>query len=117
VGANNVTQLEEDIKVLRQLGLTALQAQVYLTLSKLGKATIKTIATTARIDRANAYRVMSKLMKLNLVEKMITNPIVFKAVGVNEALQMLLERKAKEYQEIEAKAKDLVKNWMSANLH
>jgi sugar-specific transcriptional regulator TrmB len=51
---------------------------------------------------------MSKLQELSLVEKMITNPTVFKAISVNEGVPMLLERQAKECEEIEQKAKELL---------
>jgi len=66
---------QTDTKVLTQLGLTSFQAQVYLTLTKLGTSNAKTIASIDRLDRANVYRVMTDLQKLNLVEKMLTKPI------------------------------------------
>ena len=100
---------EEEVQILTRLGLTVLQAEVYLTLTNLGKATVKTISTTARIDRANVYRVISKLQELGLVEKLITNPTVFKAVSIHEGIPMLLERQAKEYKEIEAKIREMLK--------
>jgi sugar-specific transcriptional regulator TrmB len=101
---------EEDIQILTRLGLTVLQAEVYLTLTNLEKATVKTISTTARIDRANVYRVISKLQELGLVEKLITNPTVFKSIPIHEGIPMLLERQAKEYKEIEAKTQEMLKN-------
>lgn len=101
----------EDAKVLTQLGLTTLQAEVYLTLTRLGKATIKTIGTTAKIDRANVYRVIAKLQDLGLVEKMITNPTAFKAVDIKDGIKMLLEHKAAEYLEIEAKLEEILQKY------
>jgi len=100
---------EEDAQILTRLGLTVLQAEVYLTLTNLEKATIRTISTTAGIDRANVYRVISKLQELGLVEKIITNPTVFKAIPIHEGIPMLLERQAKEYKEIEAKTREMLK--------
>ena len=100
---------EEDVQTLTRLGLTVLQAEVYLTLTNLEKATVRAISTTAKVDRANVYRVISKLQELGLVEKMITNPTVFKAVSIHDGMRMLLERQAKEHKEIEAKTKELLK--------
>ncbi|MCW4006083.1 MAG: hypothetical protein NWF04_05760 [Candidatus Bathyarchaeota archaeon] len=102
---------EEDTQVLTQLGLTAMQAKVYLTLAKLGKATIKKISNSASLDRANVYRVMPKLQKLKLVEKTITVPNFFKAVPMREGISMLLEHKAREYQEIEDKTKTIIEKY------
>jgi sugar-specific transcriptional regulator TrmB len=97
--------IEEDIQTLTRLGLTILQAEIYLTLTKLEKATIKTLSTTTKIDRANVYRIVSKLQELRLVEKMITNPTVYKAVPIQDGAPMLLERQTQEYQEIRLRTK------------
>lgn len=99
---------EEDIHVLAQLGLTAMQAKVYLILIKLGKANIKKISNSASIDRANVYRIMPKLQEIKLVEKTITVPNFFRAIPLREGISMLLEHKAKEYQEIEDKSKEII---------
>ncbi len=106
-----MTSQEEDVEVLTQLGLTVLQSEVYLTLIKLGRASIKTIATTAKLDRANVYRVMPKLEEYCLVEKTITVPIFFKAIPIRDGFTMLLAHKAKEFQEIEAKSREIIKKY------
>jgi sugar-specific transcriptional regulator TrmB len=103
-----VLSQDEDIQTLAKLGLTVLQARVYLTLAKSGKATIKTISKASKIDRSDIYRIVSKLQELGLVEKMITTPNTFRAVPIREGLPMLLKRKAEEYNEIKAKAKELL---------
>lgn len=101
----------EDIQALTKLGLTVLQARVYLTLAKSGKATIKTISKASEIDRSDVYRIVSKLQELGLVEKMITAPNTFKAMPIHDGLPMLLRRKAEEYNEVEAKAKELLQKY------
>lgn len=98
----------DDAQILVGLGLTRVQAEVYLTLAKIGKGTIKSISNTAKIDRANAYRVIQKLEELNLVEKVLTTPTIFMAVPLQEGIEMLLGQKSKAYQEIEVKTKELL---------
>lgn len=107
---------QTDTKVLTQLGLTASQAQVYLTLTKLGTATAKTIAAVDRLDRANVYRILSDLQGLNLVEKMLTTPVNFKSLPIKDGIQMLLENRQKEQQEIEANTKELIEKYKKARL-
>ncbi|MGD6934820.1 MAG: TrmB family transcriptional regulator [Candidatus Bathyarchaeia archaeon] len=107
---------QADAKVLTQLGLTIFQAQVYLTLAKLGNATAKTVASIDNLDRANVYRVLSDLQKLNLVEKMLTKPINFKALPIKEGIQMLLENRKKEQQEIELKTKEIIEKYKKINI-
>jgi sugar-specific transcriptional regulator TrmB len=110
-----VLSQHEDIQTLTKLGLTVLQARVYLTLAKSGKATIKTLSKASEIDRSDAYRVVSKLHELGLVEKMITTPNIFKAVPIREGLLMLLRRKAEEYNEMEAKTRELLQKYEKNN--
>lgn len=110
-----MTQEKEDAKVLKQLGLTSLEAKVFLALTKLGKVTIKTIGTTTKIDRANIYRVMASLEKHGLVEKMITKPTTFKAIDIHDAMKMLLEQKEKEYRRIEIRTAEIIEKYVSNN--
>lgn len=98
----------EDIQALTKLGLTVLQAKVYLTLAKSGKTTIKTLAKASEIDRSDVYRIVSKLQEKGLVEKIIAAPNIFKAIPIHDGLSMLLTRKAEEYNEIKAKTKTLL---------
>lgn len=101
----------ENAKILTKIGLTALQAEVYLTLARLNKATIKTISASSKIDRANVYRVLTRLGELDLVEKLLSNPTVFKALPINDGVKMLLERKEKENEEIKAQTLELLKKY------
>lgn len=101
----------EDAKILTRLGLTTLQAQVYLTLAKMDKATIKTLSSIAQIDRANVYRVLIRLQELNLVEKLLTSPINFKALPVDEGVKMLLDKKELDDETIKAKTYELLKKY------
>lgn len=100
---------EEDINVLNSLGLTILQAQVYLALSRLGKANVKTISANTSIDRAHVYRVVSSLQELGLVEKHLTKPTTYLPLSIDEGIQMLLENKTQEIAKIGLKAKDTIK--------
>ncbi len=54
----------EDLSILTQLGLTTRQAEVYLTICKLEKATVKTCAKRLQIARAEVYRAIPHLEKL-----------------------------------------------------
>jgi sugar-specific transcriptional regulator TrmB len=100
-----------DIKLLTRLGLTPLQAEVYLTLAKIDKATVKTISSISSKDRANVHRVLTRLQELELVEKLLTNPNFFKALPANEGVQMLLAHKEREHEEIKAQTKELLEKY------
>jgi Predicted transcriptional regulators len=96
---------DEDTKLLTRLGLTELQAQVYLTLARMEKATLRDLSAAAKTDRANVYRVINRLQELNLIEKLLATPTVFRALPLAEGIKMLLEKKDQEHNEIKAKNK------------
>lgn len=100
--------LDENAKTLVRLGLTKLQAKVYLTLTKLRTASVKTIAENAQIDRSHVYQLVNKLQKIGLVQKILSNPNLFKAISLQEGLQILLERKTEELSELGERTKEMI---------
>jgi sugar-specific transcriptional regulator TrmB len=94
-----------------KLGLTSLQARVYLTLVNIGEATAKAISVQAEMDRADVYRVIETLQEQSLVEKIISTPVKFKAVTLREGLSILLERKQNESAETEKQASLLLEQY------
>lgn len=99
----------DDIQTLINLGLTYRQSKVFLVLSQMGKATIKSVSCNSGIDRANVYRTIKQLQELKLVEKFITNPITFESLSVNEGVLSLLERKRRFYAKNEVKIKEFLR--------
>ena len=75
--------LQEDcINSLMELGLTLVQAKIYLTLTKLDNATIKAISKNSNLARQDIYRIIPSLQKLGLVEKIIDKPTKYKATPI-----------------------------------
>lgn len=101
----------EDVQTLRELGLTFLQAKVYLTLVRTSNSTIKRIAEKTNIARQEAQRVIVELQSLGLVEKLLVNPTEFKPILINDAIKFLLERREKASLDIGQKAKMLLENF------
>ena len=92
---------EQSQAALAKLGLTNIQARVYISVAKLGDASIKTISNIAKIDRANLYRTMSELQEIGLVQLFIGRPNTYRALPIQEAFQFMLQRKKKEFEEIQ----------------
>jgi sugar-specific transcriptional regulator TrmB len=106
-----LNDFEQDITILTKIGLTPLQAQVYLTLAKLTEASIKSLSVASNVDRANVYRVLIRLQDLGLVEKLLTNPTVFRALSINEGVRMLLDQKELVDQDIKNKTVLMLKKY------
>lgn len=100
-----------DLSIFTQLGMTGRQAEIYIAISKLGQAAVKTIAKTAQTDRAEIYRVMPKLQKLGLIKKIVTTPITLRAIPLSEGLSILLQRNSEKHKEIQTKAEQFLRSF------
>jgi sugar-specific transcriptional regulator TrmB len=89
-------------QVLTNLGLTPIQARVYLALAESGPLTISAISTAATVARPDVYRTLSKLQKIGLVEKIIRKPLEYRAVPMKEGLSLLLETRTHQYEKVRA---------------
>ena len=97
-------------KTLRELGLTLSQARVYLALVKLGKhSTVKAVSVFSKVARQDVYRTLTELRELGLVEKVIGNPALFRAIPLQETIAILMERKNQRTNELLAEASELIK--------
>ncbi len=89
--------IEEDaVSVLNKLGLSNLEARTYIVLCGYGTLSAKEISRLTDTAQADIYRVVSRLHKKGLVEKIIEKPIRFKSVPFEVGSSFLLERKKSE---------------------
>lgn len=102
---------DEDIEALTSLGLTMLQATVYLTLVEAGNSTIKDIAKTAGVARQDLYRITSELQERGLVEQIITKPITYKAIPLKNGVNVLLDELQRKRIEAQTEATELIKRY------
>ena len=110
-----MTKGDDHMHTLMELGLTFLQAKTYLTLAKLGKADVKTIAKAGNMARQDIYRVMPMLQKRGLGEKIIAKPTKYEATPIKEGLSMLLQNRKKEYTELQNKTSSIINNFRRNN--
>jgi sugar-specific transcriptional regulator TrmB len=105
----------KSLSILRELGMTTQQAKVYLSLSKLEQATVKTIAIDAQMARAEVYRVIPELQKSSLIKKIITTPISYKAVPLSEGLSILLHEETEKHKEKLSNAEQFLQKFRNHN--
>jgi sugar-specific transcriptional regulator TrmB len=104
---------KETQQLFISLGFTELQAKVYLTVVNSGEATAKTIAATARIDRPDTYRVIDSLVQQGFIEKKIGIPLRFKALQIDEVIEILLKRKQEVLIESRKKASEILRQYQN----
>jgi len=98
----------EHAQTLVGLGLTTLQAKVYLALAKTGEATIKTISEISKVARQDIYRVIVELHDLGLVEKLVDAPTKFRALSIRECVFILLRNRIEKTSELQQEASELI---------
>lgn len=99
------------VETLEKLGLTSLQAKLYLTVATLHKASVGEIAATADTARPDVYRILPVLEKQGLLKKIITTPMMYEATPLKEGCALLLQRKKEEYIEAKEKSQSLIEEF------
>ncbi|MCW4019017.1 MAG: helix-turn-helix domain-containing protein [Candidatus Bathyarchaeota archaeon] len=106
-----ISQNEEVTATLRQLGLTFVQAKIYIALNQIGEeTTIDTIAKTAKIARQHVYEPLKVLEKMSLVQRVVDVPPKYEVLPVKETLGILMELRKKENCELQKKIDFVIKN-------
>lgn len=103
------------IATLEKLGLTPLQAKIYLSTVTLQKATAGKIALDSNVARPDVYRILPMLEKLGLLRKIISAPKMYEATPIKDACDLLLQKKNREYLEAEQRSMNLIKEFEEKN--
>jgi sugar-specific transcriptional regulator TrmB len=81
---------------------------VYLALSTIKQAPVKTIAKIANIDRSELYRAIEGLESISLIEKIIATPVEYRSIKLETSISLLLNNKKQELTEIEEKTTEFL---------
>jgi sugar-specific transcriptional regulator TrmB len=99
---------EQGVQVLTGLGLTFCEAKVYLALTEIGKVPVRAISKASHVARQDSYRILSSLHKKGIVEKLIADPTMFRAIPIQDALSILWEKRKRQNSELHIKMKELL---------
>ncbi|TRO45981.1 hypothetical protein E2P65_06545 [Candidatus Bathyarchaeota archaeon] len=100
--------LELIIKALVSLGLSRLDAEVYVYLAKMGSKTVKDLDAALNYSKNQIYTSLRILTAKTLVTK---EGIKFSAIPFEETLDLLIEREKKQANNIKESKKELIVNW------
>ncbi len=105
-----MVSLKKIVENLEKLGLTPLQAKIYLLLVQTPKEKTLTISKVANTDRSNTYRTIIRLQRMGLVRKILGSPNTYQALPLQEAVTLLLNNKKEEYTNLTKTAEELQNN-------
>lgn len=105
----------EEFQVLTRLGLTLNEARVLMALYASENLTAKSVSKASGVAREIVYQIIPKLQKKGLVDELVTTPKTFKAVPLENVLEVLLQQRKQEDKELFSKAKEMVKRQQQQN--
>jgi sugar-specific transcriptional regulator TrmB len=100
--------LERVIKALISLGLSRLEAEVYVYTTKKGQQTVEDLNKSLNYSKNQINTTLKNLTIKRLVTKSDT---VFSGLPFEEALELLIEKKKEQAKSIEDNKKELLVSW------
>jgi len=86
---DDVSNQDQAIDLLQQLGLKEYEAKSFVALARRQRGTAKDISETSEVPRTRVYDAIRVLESKGLVETQHSNPQVFRAVSIDEAVNTL----------------------------
>ncbi len=100
--------LKDDILTFQGLGLTKNEAKILYALFNFETSSVQTLAEFSKIPRPKIYTIMSQLQEKGLVTSTISRPIKFSAIPLEDCIKIMVEKKDREHDILNRKAKDLL---------
>lgn len=88
--------LEDDANTLAEFGFTHNQAKIYAAITRLRTASVGSISKMAKVRREHVYRILPKLEKMGLINRMLGTPEKIKAIPVEDAFSVLIKKQKDE---------------------
>lgn len=95
-------------EILRELGLSGREAEIYQFLWKKGPQKAHSVASHLDIDRAQTYRSLTSLKEKGIVEVTIEAPTRYAAVQIEPLLGFFIKTKKTEVTRLEGEKEDLI---------
>jgi PAS domain S-box-containing protein len=111
-----LSNIDENIRTLVDLGLSISQAKTYLALLRINPASIREIAHVSKVARPDTYRAIIDLREAGIVEKIITIPSKYKPLSIVDAVNILMLKRTKESTELSKRANGLIKSLETQSL-
>lgn len=104
---------EDSISDLVELGLTSLQARVYVALLASGRRPVRQLVEHVGIVRPEVYRVLRELASKGLVQRVPSSPSLYVATPPSQAVSLLVTNFRQRLASLERKNERLVKSLSS----
>jgi sugar-specific transcriptional regulator TrmB len=103
--------LERIFKALVKLGLTEIDARVYIFLATKEPNIARNIAEALKTNKQQIYLSLKRLQAKEIVNSNNEQPAIFSALPFEKALNKLIDAKTEEAQNIEQNKEELLAAW------
>lgn len=103
--------LERIFEALVSLGLSETDARVYIHLATKGPALARNIALGLTVNSRQIYRSLKHLQDKGTIKSNNEHPAKFLALPFEEVLDILIELKEEQAQDIKKRRKELLSTW------
>jgi sugar-specific transcriptional regulator TrmB len=107
---------ERVLRTLLSLGLTEMDAKVYIFLAKKGMQKALEISRTLKMNKEQLYRSLKKLQSRGLVTATLEHPARFSAIPIEKVLDLFIKAKMEEAQEIQRDRNEILSIFNSMSL-
>jgi HTH-type transcriptional regulator, sugar sensing transcriptional regulator len=104
---------DQVLKTLQDLGLTRLDSQIYIYLSKKGSQKGAEISKGLKVQKQPLYRCLKHLQSRGIVTATLEHPAKFSAVSFDKVVDIFVKVKMAEAQRIQENKKDLLAKWQA----
>ena len=99
------------LKTLVSLGLTEVDAEIYLLLATGGPQKGRNVAEVLKLYKQQLYRSLKRLQKKGVIHATLERPASFSAVSLEKILDSLIEAKKEQALALQESREDLLSRW------
>jgi len=104
---------EQLLKILVDLGIKRLDAEVYLYLATMGPKKGRAVSEELKINKTQVYRSLKELQSKGMVNSSSEYPACFSAVLFDKVSDLLVSSKKELIKALKASKEELLSSWRS----
>ena len=101
------------LKTLVSLGLSEMDAEIYVYLAKNGPQTVKNATSSLKLHRQQLYRSLKNLQNKGIIVPSKERPARFSAVTFEKVLELFLKAKMEQQQNLQKNKAEILSTWHS----
>jgi sugar-specific transcriptional regulator TrmB len=107
--------LERVLKTLEGIGLSRMDAEVYVYLAKKGPKKGHELADALQVTKQQLYPSLKNLKNKGIITASLERPALFSAVSFEKVVDLLIAIKVEQAKAIKETKKELLDSWRSIN--